>query len=33
MIADGQRKAVAAIAELELTLEVDAPEIVGRKPL
>ena len=33
MIANGERKAVAAVAELELTLEVSAPEIVGSQPL
>ena len=30
VVGDGERVAVAAIAELELAFEVDAPEIVGR---
>jgi hypothetical protein len=30
MIADGERVTIAAVAELELALEVGAPQIVGR---
>ena len=30
MVGDGERVAVAAVAELELALEVGAPQIVGR---
>ena len=33
MVGDGQRIAVAAVAELELALEVGAPQIVGRSAL
>ena len=33
MVGDGQRVAVAAVAELELALEVGAPQIVGRGAL
>ena len=33
MVSDGQRIAVAPIAELELAFEVDAPQIVGRRAL
>ncbi len=33
MVGDGQRIAVAAVAELELALEVGAPQIVGRGAL
>src|SRR5690606_33328003 len=33
MIGDGKRVAVAAVAELELALEVDAPQIVGLSAL
>src|SRR5262245_43044932 len=33
MVADRQGKAVAAITELELALEVGAPEIIGGQPL
>ena len=33
MVGDGQRVAVAAVAELELALEVGAPEIVGGSAL
>ena len=33
MIGDGQGVAVPAIAELELALEVGAPQIVGKRPL
>ena len=33
VVGDGQRVAVAAIAELELALEVGAPQIVGQRRL
>ena len=33
VVGDGQRIAVPPIAELELALEVGAPEVVGREPL
>ena len=33
VVGDGQRIAVAPVAELELTLEVGAPQIVGRRAL
>jgi hypothetical protein len=31
MVGDGQRIAVSAIAELELALEVGAPQIIGKR--
>jgi hypothetical protein len=33
MVGDGQRIAVASVAELELSLEVGAPQIIGRGAL
>jgi hypothetical protein len=32
MVGDGQRIAVPAVAELELTLEVGAPQLIGGSP-
>ena len=33
MVGDGQRIAVSAIAELELALEIGAPQIIGKRTL
>ena len=32
MVGDGQRIAVPAVAELELALEIGAPQVIGRGP-